>query len=422
MLNFKKVAGKGEKRDPFVSIRVREFQFFLGARLFFTLATQMQGVIVGWQVYQFTKDPLSLGMIGLAEAVPFLCIALFAGHVADIIERRKIILIASSAFALASFTLFYFTLNISSALSLYGTIPIYFVIFVTGLARGFLGPSIFAFLSQLVPRELYPNASTWNSTIWQAGAVIGPAIGGLLYGICGITVSYFLCFLLILLSVFLILFIRAKPLAPKEKTESLFTSLSAGIKFVFSSQVILGALSLDLFAVFFGGAVSLLPIFADQVLHTGPQGLGLLRAAPSFGAVTAAIIMAYKPLTINAGRNLFFSVSAFGLCMIVFALSANFYLSIFILALSGAFDNVSVVIRSTVLQLTTPDNMRGRVSSVNSVFIGSSNEIGEFESGVAAKLLGLIPSVIFGGTMTLIVVAVTGKLAPKLRKLNLDSL
>lgn len=408
-----------KKRDPFAAIRIREFNLFIAARFLLTLGLQMQGVVVGWQIYQHTKDPLSLGLIGLTEAVPFICTALFAGHVADIVERKKIIIIATSVFALCGFALFYFTPDVSSIIIQYGTFPIYFVIFITGIARGFLGPSFFAFMSQLVPRELYANAATWNSTIWQVAAVFGPAFGGLIYAFSGVTVSYLIDGFLIVTAIFIFAFIRPKPLPHKKKEESLFASLSAGIKFVTDNQVVLGALSLDLFAVLFGGAVALLPIFADQILLVGPEGLGMLRAAPSFGAVVAALLMIYKPPTLNAGRILLSSVIAFGICMILFGISANFYLSLFVLALSGAFDNVSVVVRSTILQLMTPDDMRGRVSSINSIFIGSSNEIGEFESGVAAKFLGLVPSVVFGGCATIGVVLLTGKFAPKLRNLKL---
>lgn len=296
------------------------------------------------------------------------------------------------------------------------------MVFLTGIARGFLGPAMFAFMSQLIPRNLFANASTWNSTIWHTAAILGPALAGLIYGFSGITSAYFINVILLFSAIILILFIPNKPIPEKEKKETLVESLSGGIKFVFNNQIMIAAISLDLFAVLFGGAIAMLPIFADKILHAGPQGLGLLRAAPAFGAVIAAIIMAYIPLGKNAGRNLLLSVAGFGAATILFALSENFYLSLFLLALTGAFDNVSVVVRHTILQLLTPENMRGRVSSVNSIFIGSSNEIGAFESGLAAKLLGLIPSVIFGGAMTILVVLATFKLAPKLKKLDLKEI
>lgn len=408
--------------DPYAALRIKEYSLYIAARFFLTVAIQIQSVVVGWQIYELTKDPLSLGLIGLTEAVPFICIALFAGHVADIVSRKKIIVIATGVLIISTFCLYYFTLNSSEIIRLHGTFPIYAVIFITGVARAFLGPSFFAFLSQLVPRHLYTNAATWNSTVWHIGAVSGPALGGLLYGFMGISATYAIDLAFVATSLVLFAFIKPKPMAEREKRESIISSVGEGIRFVFKNQIILGALSLDLFAVFFGGAVALLPIFADQILHVGPAGLGLLRAAPASGAIITALILAYKPVTKNAGRNLVLAVGGFGLCMIIFALSKSFYLSLFVLALSGAFDNVSVVIRSTILQLLTPDNMRGRVSAVNSIFIGSSNEIGEFESGVAAKLMGLIPSVIFGGMMTIIVVLITGRFAPRLRKLDLDTI
>lgn len=411
-----------KKHDPFESLRNKDFLLFTSARFFLTLGIQMQSVIVGWQIYEYTHDALSLGLIGLAEAIPFICVALFAGHVADIVNRKIIILLSTIVLVIGTIFLLYFTLNISSAIQNFGVIPIYAMVFLTGIARGFLGPAIFAFMSQLIPRNLFANASTWNSTAWHTAAIIGPALAGLVYGFSGIKSAYLLNIILLFIAIILILFIPNKPIPPKEKKETLVESLSGGIKFVFNNQIMIAAISLDLFAVLFGGAVAMLPIFADKILNAGPQGLGLLRSAPAFGAVIAAIIMAYIPLGKNAGRNLLLSVAGFGAATIFFALSENFYLSLFLLALTGAFDNVSVVVRHTILQLLTPENMRGRVSSVNSIFIGSSNEIGAFESGLAAKLLGLIPSVIFGGAMTILVVLATFKLAPKLKKLNLKEI
>jgi MFS family permease len=317
--------------------------------------------------------------------------------------------------------LYLFTLNTSSFLQHYGIFPIYIVIFFTGIARAFIAPSLFAFLSQIVPREQYPNATTWNSTAWQVGAITGPAIGGVLFGLIGAGKSYATDCILILVSLILFSLIKSRPLPEREKKEELLTSLSQGIKFVFSDQAILAALSLDLFAVLFGGAVALLPLFAKLILNAGPIGLGMLRAAPSIGAVIMGAAMVYRPPFRNAGRNMLIAVACYGICMILFALSTNLILSVLILAVSGAFDSVSVIIRATILQLRTPDEMRGRVSSVNNIFIGSSNEIGEFESGVMARLMRLIPSVIFGGTMTILVVGFTYYKAKTLRTLHLDT-
>ncbi len=410
-----------KKHDPFAVLRVKEFNFFLTNKFFFTLGIQMQSVIVGWQIYALTKDVFALGMIGLAEAIPFIAVSLFSGHVADHFDRKKIILLFTFLLLVATGILFYFTLNTSTVLKSFGTLPIFVVIGFVGVIRGFLSAAFPSIMSQIVPRALYSNAATWNSTVWHIASVVGPASAGFLISISYET-AYVIDILLIAISFLAFLFIKSKPIPVKEKVESLFESLSAGIKFVFKNQLVLGALSLDLFAVLFGGAIALLPAFADKVLHAGAVELGFLRAAPAIGAVVMALLIAYKPLGQNAGRNLFISVGLFGLATVLFGICTNFYWAMFFLFLTGAFDNVSVVIRHTVLQLSTPDEMRGRVSAVNGIFIGSSNEIGAFESGATARMFGLKPSIILGGVLTIGVVLVIAKLAPKLRKLNIDSL
>ena len=410
-----------KKHDPFAVLRVKEFNFFLTNKFFFTLGIQMQSVIVGWQIYALTKDVFALGMIGLAEAIPFIAVSLFSGHVADHFDRKKIILLFTFLLLVATGILFYFTLNTSTVLKSFGTLPIFVVIGFVGVIRGFLSAAFPSIMSQIVPRALYSNAATWNSTVWHIASVVGPASAGFLISISYET-AYIIDILLIAISFLAFLFIKSKPIPVKEKVESLFESLSAGIKFVFKNQLVLGALSLDLFAVLFGGAIALLPAFADKVLHAGAVELGFLRAAPAIGAVVMALLIAYKPLGQNAGRNLFISVGLFGLATVLFGICTNFYWAMFFLFLTGAFDNVSVVIRHTVLQLSTPDEMRGRVSAVNGIFIGSSNEIGAFESGATARMFGLKPSIILGGVLTIGVVLVIAKLAPKLRKLNIDSL
>ena len=409
------------KHDPYAALRIREFVLFISTRFFLTLAIQMQGVIVGWQIYKYTKDELALGMIGLAEAIPFIVVSLFSGHVADTVSRKRIILISSFFLILSTFSLLYISIDSLEVIKNYGTSPIYFIIGCIGVIRGFFSASFSSFMSQIVPRELYANSATWNSTVWHIASIIGPAAAGF---ICAISFedAYEVNIIFISMSMCSLLFIASKPLPRREKKESLRQSLSVGINFVFKNQLILGALSLDLFAVLFGGAVAMLPAYADKVLHVGSVELGFLRAAPALGAVIMAIIIAYKPPTHNAGRNLFISIGAFGFATILFGISTNYYLSLFFLMLTGAFDNVSVVIRHTILQLSTPDDMRGRVSSVNSIFIGSSNEIGGFESGVAARVMGLKPSVVFGGIMTIIIVGATAKIAPKLRSLNLKNI
>ncbi len=409
-----------EKNDPFASLRYTEFRYYFFARLCISIAIFSQSVCVGWQIYDLTKDPLSLGLIGLVEAIPFILIALYAGYVVDHYNRKKIILTAIGVLFLTSIALYYLSANKNILLE-YGTLPIYIVIFITGLARGFISPSASAILSQLVPKKIYSNSSTWNSTIGQIGMVTGPALGGLVYGFYGGPMAYLINIFFFFISFSLFSMIKSKKILMPESAEGIFNKINEGLKFVFSTQLLIAALSLDLFAVFFGGAIALLPIFANEILNVGPEGLGLLRSAPAFGASLMAVFLIFKPLGEGAGKKLLYAVAGFGVSMIAFALSTNFYLSIVILIISGAFDNISVVIRTTIVQTMTPDHMRGRVSSISSIFIGSSNEIGAFESGFAAKFLGLIPSVIFGGSMTVLVVAITSKLAPKLKKLNLSN-
>jgi len=409
------------KHDPFAALRIKEFLFFLNTRFFLTLAIQMQSVIVSWQIYEITHDKLALGLIGLSEAIPFIIISFFSGHVADIVSRKLIIMVSVSLLIVSTSALLYFSLDTSTVIETYGTLPIYLVFCFIGIVRGFISAAFPAFMSQIVPREHYANSATWNSSVWHVGAVVGPAIAGIICAI-SFSVAYTVNIVFIVVAIFSFIFIASKPVPQKVKKETLQQSLAGGLKFVFSNQIILGALSLDLFAVLFGGAVAMLPAFAGEILFVGPMELGFLRASPAAGAIFTAIMLAYKPITKNAGRNLFLNIALFGIATILFAVSTNYYLSLFFLFLTGAFDNVSVVIRHTILQLSTPDEMRGRVSAVNSIFIGSSNEIGGFESGLAANALGLVRSVIFGGVMTILIVAGTYKIAPKLRKLDLKKI
>ena len=407
--------------DAFAALRIREFSYFLSFRFFVTIATLMQSVIVGWQMYSLTHDPLDLGLIGLAEAIPAICIALFAGHIADKYNRKTIILIALLTFLVGVLILLTCSIEQFGLLQKFGKWPIFLVVGLSGFARGFIYPSAFGLMAQIVPRALYPNSATWNSVLWHIGAVTGPAIGGLIYGFKGVEAAYCGVLFFTLIALLMMIPIKKKQIILSEKIETLKDRLLTGLRFVFSNQVMLGAMSLDMFAVLFGGAVAMLPVFANEILHVGPEGLGVLRAAPAIGSICMSFFLAYYPPLKNAGRSLIFGVFGFGVCMILFALSTNFYLSLILLMFSGMFDNISVVIRSTIMQLMTPDDVRGRVASVNSIFIGSSNEIGSFESGLAASLMGLVPSVIFGGAMTLLVVSVTAVVAPVLRKLNLST-
>lgn len=406
------------RRKAYASLYIKDFRLFLTARFCITLAIQIQAVVVAWQVYEITKDPLSLGLIGLAEAVPSISVSLYAGHIADIVSRKRIIQSTIGTLLFCSAALLFFTLQPGEFILSLGVWPVYTVIFVSGIARGFLSPATFSFMPQLVPRELFTNAVTINSSLWQAAAIAGPALGGFVYGFFGISVSYVVDVALVVISLTLFSSIPPRPVPPASLEQGVVEKIKAGLRFVFNNQIILSAISLDLFAVLFGGAVALLPIFTSEILKVGPEGLGMLRAAPWIGAIIMAIYITHNPITTHVGRKLLYSVAAFGICMIAFALSTNFWLSLFILALGGAFDCVSVIIRGTLLQTLTPENMKGRVSAVNNIFIGSSNEIGAFESGVAAKLLGVVPSVIFGGVMTLVVVGVTSWRATKLRTLQ----
>jgi MFS family permease len=405
----------------FAVIHVKNFRFYLFYRIFMTMASLMQSVIVGWQIYDLSHNVLWLGFIGLAEVIPQVSISLFAGHYIDLWNRRKIVNYTTLLLILASVVLLIYSMNAAYFSEKFGIIPIFIAIFLSGLARGVLSPAQVALMGQLIPRNLYANAATWNSANWQVAAVMGPAIGGMIYGFFGIVPAYSLVLGFYTLSFFMIMLIKVGRHEIIETAEGVFTRIRSGISFVFETPELLGSFTLDMFAVLFGGAVAMLPVFASDILHVGPQGLGLLRACPAIGATLMAFLLMFRPPTKETGKILFICVLGFGLCMIGFGLSKSFLLSGLLLILSGAFDNVSVVIRGTILQLFTPDEMRGRVASVNSIFIGSSNELGAFESGVAAKLMGLVPSVVFGGIMTLAVVLTTIKLNKPLRKLSLKN-
>ncbi len=407
--------------EAFAVIHVKNFRFFLLYRIFMTMAALMQSVIVGWQIYALSHNVLWLGFVGLAEVVPQVGISLFAGHYIDLHNRRKIVNYTTILLVISSLALLVYSSNVEYFSAKYGIMPIFATIFLTGLARGILGPAQVALLGQLVPRNLYANAATWNSANWQVAAVLGPAIGGLIYGFWGIVPAYSLVVGLNILSFFMAMLIKISKHKIIDTAEGIFTRIRTGIRFVFKTPELLGAFTLDMFAVLFGGAVAMLPVFASDILNAGPQGLGLLRACPAIGAAFTAFVLMYHPPVKETGKVLFIAVLGFGICMIGFGLSKSFILSGILLILSGAFDNISVVIRGTILQLFTPDEMRGRVASVNSIFIGSSNELGAFESGVAARLMGLVPSVVFGGIMTLVVVFTTLKVNKPLRKLSLKS-
>ena len=403
----------------FDALKVIPFRHFLFARFSLIFSVQMQNLILSWLVYDITKDPLSLGLIGIAEVIPFLVVVLFAGNMADQYSRKKMVIYATLLIVCASLILLFLAINQSSLKPSILLSGYFSVVIVICLARGFFGPASQAMVPNLVPSSVFANATTWNTTAFHIAAIIGPAFGGLIFGFGQASISMSVILAMQLLSLLLYITLSDHQVYTQRKDESVIKRLKEGIKFVFNNQVIIASLSLDLFAVLFGGATALLPVFAVEVYHCGAEGLGLLRAAPAVGAVLMAVLIMIKPPGKGAGKILLVSVAAFGLCMIAFALSKNLYVSFAILALSGAVDNVSVVIRQTLVQSNTPDEMRGRVASVNSVFIGLSNEIGSFESGLAAKIFGLVPSVIYGGLATIGIVAATAKVAPKLRAMDM---
>lgn len=400
------------------SIKPNLFVRLLAFRMLIVLAYQVTATVVGWHIYELTHEAFALGLIGLAEALPYFGSAMFAGYAVDHYSRRLFGVFASLMLFLTELTL--------AAVSegwLIGdpAIWIYCAVGVTGIARAFIGPTYTALFALILPRERYARASGIGSAAFQFGLVAGPALGGILVAWAGKTCAYGLAAGLCLCATVALLALRVKE-PPPAASAPLFQSIAEGLRFVAGNQIVLGAQLLDMFAVLFGGAVAMLPAFIHDVFHYGAEGLGILRAAPAVGAVTMGLFLARYPLDRHAGRWLLAAVAGFGVCMIAFALSENFWLAGGLLVLSGVFDGVSVVMRTTILQLATPDAMRGRVSAINGIFIGSSNELGAFESGVAARLMGLIPSVIFGGIMTLTVVAATAKLAPKLRRLELQQL
>jgi MFS family permease len=402
--------------DPYGALRIPEFRYWLAAAAFATLASRALAVVIGYQVYELSRDPLALGLLGLVEAIPAVGLALFGGHVADRYNRRSVVLITRLVSVLSALGFALVSLNAQTA----GLVALYAIVFIASIARGFADPAASAFEAQVVPRELYVNAAVWGGSMWQVTSIVGPALGGFVYAWFGVTNTYLLIAALFALAWVCMALIKPKPMPPIEPHESIRQSISIGVRYVFHHQILVGSMALDLFAVLFGGAVALLPIFASDILQVGPKGLGLLAAAPSAGALLSMLWATRHPPVKNAGKILLGAVAGFGVAIIVFALSKNFYLSLLALALSGMFDGISVVIRETTLRLLSPEHLRGRIAAVNWVFIGSSNEIGAFESGVAASLLGTIPAVWLGGVVTLLVVGATALLAPELRALNLD--
>jgi MFS family permease len=390
-------------------LRLRDFRLLLAARFCTVVALQAQSVIVGWQIYSITKDPLLLGLTGLTEAIPAIFCALFAGYFVDIGQPKRIYLWCLGTLSLNTLVLLviaggYLPMDESHVVA-----ALFTGVFISGLARSFAMPAAFSILPRIIPRGEMAGALSWQTSVFQIGAITGPAVAGLVYGGYGAHGAWWMPVTMLCISFMMIGFIRLPSWERAATKTKAFESIREGWRFILGNKTLLTVMALDMFAVLFGGAVAMLPMFADQVLHIGAEGLGALRAAPAIGAVLTALVFALRPMKVISARRLLFVVAGFGICMIGFGLSQYFWLSMIFLAVSGAFDSVSMIIRGTLMQLLTPENMKGRVSAVNSMFIISSNEIGAFESGVAAKLLGLVPSIVFGGIATLSVVAAAAR-------------
>jgi MFS family permease len=402
--------------SPLASIGFRWLMLF---RICTLLSYQVAAVTVGWHIYELTRDPWSLGLVGLAEVIPFFCVAPFAGYLVDHLPRRKLGAAACVGLAINAGVL---ALIAHGALPTSKLWPIYAAVAVGGVGRCFLGPVYNALFARVLRRELFGRGASMGSVVFQAGLVLGPALGGVLVGVAGKSVSYGVAAVFAVAAALALLRMQVTEPAQQQQRGPVFASIAQGMRFVASNQIMLGAMALDMFSVLLGGAVSMLPAFIKDILHQGPEALGVMRAAPAIGSICVAIWLTRRPLHRNAGRILLSAVAGFGLCTIAFALSRNYWLSVALLVAYGMCDGVSVVLRSTILQLVTPDDMRGRVSSINSIFISSSNELGAFYDGTMARLLGLVPAVMMGGFVTLGVVATTARLAPRLRKLDLREL
>ncbi|HEX8561689.1 MAG TPA: MFS transporter [Flavobacterium sp.] len=402
------------------SIRIREFQHYLSIRFGLIFALNMQSTIIYYWVYDITRDKLALGFVGLAEVIPALTFSLFAGHFVDLNEKRKMVLLCLSGYIILGLGLASLTLPFTEHFALNTKLYlIYFLVFIGGILRSFYSPSMFSLFGLVVPRVNYANATSWSSMAWQLGAVLGPLTAGFLIALIDIGAAMLTVVAVELVLLIPLFSISVKPILKKEK-EPILKSLTEGLRFVWNTPALLGAQMLDMFSVLFGGAVALLPVFQKEILHVDEMGFGILRSAPGIGALLTLGLLAFLPLQRNPGRKLFLCVTGFALSIIVFGLSRNFLLSFFMLLLSGMFDAVSVVIRSTILQLVTPDAMRGRVASVNTMFVSSSNELGDFESGVMAHWLGASRAVVAGGCITLAVIAFTYFKAPQLRRFKFE--
>lgn len=407
------------QRQSLTPLNHKEFRWFLFCRFFYTMALRMVATVVAYQLFHLTRSSFSIGIVGLSEFIPVFSLALYAGHIIDRSDKRTLLLRGVLSYSLCITALVFVTSGwVQNRLSTSNTaLCFYIIIFFSGVIRAFAGPTSNAIIAQLVPKDVLRFAASLSSTSWLTASIMGHASAGFLIAGIGAHHTFMVIFFLAFTAALALSRIEKKPVVVTNLATKTWDSVKEGLRFVFSHKVLLGAISLDLFAVLFGGAVALIPEFADRVLHVGPVGFGWLNAAMDIGSVIMIFSLTLSPISRKQGYKLFYAVGGFGLCIVVFGLSRVYWLSFGALMIAGMLDGISVVIRSTVLQLTTPDEMRGRVSSVNSMFINSSNELGQFESGFTAKLLGgAVPAVLFGGTMTLVVVIINWLKAPALRK------
>lgn len=410
-----------QHKDAYKALQFPEFRAYVTGNTLFTIALLIQEVVLAYEIYKITHNPLALGLIGLAEAVPFISLVLFGGHFADNRDKKTIMLVTLSLIIASSLFLLYSSTQLHSANQDFHIYSIYAVIFIIGLSKGFFSPAASSLNPFLVPKEVFANAATWNSSFWQLGSILGPGVAGFLYAYAGLSGSLITVIALLLGVMVCIFQIENRPVPVKTvQHESIWQSLREGIAYVFKTKIILYSISLDLFSVLFGGVIAILPIFAEDILKVGAEGLGILRAAPSVGAVVTMITLVYFPPLKHAWRNLILAIAGFGVATLVFGLSTHFWLSVIALFFTGAFDSISVVIRQTVLRFYTPDEMRGRVSSVNGVFVSTSNELGAFESGVSAKIFGTVPSVLIGAGVTLVLVSLVAITSKELFDIQVD--
>ncbi len=408
------------KHDPFEAMRIAEFRHLMFGRFLFIMGLRMMGTLVGWWIYELTNEPFAIGLIGLSEVIPAVSLSLYAGHIIDISEKRKLLLTGVALYFTCAVFLFLLSTSFTAGqLSKHWiAFSIYIAIFFTGVFRSFTGPTFGTILSAIVPKKTIQNATTWGQGVWLGASVTGHAIVGFLIALLGNTGSLAIICTLVFAGYLFMYQLKPKPSLNEPGEKKTLESVKEGLRYVYQTKELFGALTLDLFAVLFGGAVAMIPVFAKDILNVGPIGFGWLNAASDIGSVIVIVLLTAFPLKKAQGKKLLISVAIFGICIIVFALSKLFWLTFAVLLISGIVDGISVVIRGTILQLKTPDNMRGRVMSVNSMFINSSNEFGQFESGVAAKMMGVVPSVVFGGCMTLLVVVITWFKAPTLKEME----